>query len=107
MDMKELKRLLGKRIKELRDELVLSQDQLAERVNVDRRNIGNIERGIVFPSLFLSELPNALKVSLPELFDFEHIDLTDENMKKYIVENLEYLPSHDITTIFRLIKSMR
>lgn len=105
--MKELKLLLGKRIKELRDKLFMSQEQLAEIVNIDRRNVGNIERGIVFPSRILSKLPEALKVTLPQLFDFEHVNSSEENMKKYIIENLEYLQSHDITIIYRLIKSMR
>ncbi len=105
--MKEIKSHLGRRIKELRSFLGISQQKLADIVGIDKKTVSKIECGYNFPTQSLGRIAGALKVSLPELFDFEHIDLTDENMKKYIVENLEYLPSHDITTIFRLIKSMR
>ena len=48
--MKDIKILLGKRIKELRKKLNISQQELAEKINVDARNLSNIECGISFPS---------------------------------------------------------
>lgn len=64
-NMKDVKILLGKRIKELRKKLNISQQELASMVNVDPRNLSNIECGISFPSKILFELSKALKVTLP------------------------------------------
>ena len=105
--MQDIKTLLGKRIKELRKSQDISQQKLSEAMDIEQRSLSKIECGYNFPSKCLLQLAKALNVALPDLFDFEHLALTEDNMKKYITENLEYLPSHDITTIYRLIKSMR
>lgn len=105
--MKSIKKLLGLRIKELRNYKNISQQQLAEDVGIDQKNLSKIECGYNFPSKSLLQLAKSLNVSLPELFDFEHLALNEDNMKKYIIENLEYLSANDIKTLYRLIKSMR
>lgn len=105
--MKDVKILLGKRIKELRKERNLSQQELAEIINIDQRNLSNIECGLSFPSKFLVDIANALKISLPELFDFEHILKDDETLRKFIINDLDNLSSENLKIIYRLIKSMR
>ncbi len=105
--MKEIKKRLGFRIKELRSFLGLTQQELADIAEIDKKTLSKIECGYNFPVQSLDKIAEALKVTLPQLFDFEHINSSEENMKKYIIENLEYLQSHDITIIYRLIKSMR
>ena len=60
---------LGKRIKELRKKLDMTQEDLAFEVGVDRSYMGFIERGERNPTLDkLKKLANSLKVSLSELF---------------------------------------
>lgn len=105
--MNELKKLLGKRIKELRKYKGLSQEELAELVNVDQRNISNIECGVTFPSRSLIDIANALEINLQDLFDFEHLNQTRNNMLKFISSNIKKLNDKDITTIYRMVKSMK
>jgi transcriptional regulator with XRE-family HTH domain len=105
--MKELKQLLGKRIKELRQAKGYSQQELAELVNIDQRSLSYIECGGSFPSKSLIALSDALNVTLPELFNFEHLTETDTDMKIYITQSLDSLDSQSIKTIYRLIKAMR
>lgn len=105
--MNELKKLLGKRIKELRKYKGLSQEELAEQVNVDQRNISNIECGVTFPSRSLIDIANALEINLQDLFDFEHLNQTRNNMLKFISSNIKKLNDKDITTIYRMVKSMK
>ena len=104
--MKELKYLLGKRIKELRNMRGLSQQELSEMVNIDQRSLSSIECGNTFPSKHLVLIANALEVSVQDLFDFEHITKTENDMKNYIFSNLDKLNKNDIRTIYLLIKSM-
>ena len=105
--MKDIKILLCKRIRELRKEMNISQLELASMVNIDPRNLSNIECGVSFPSKILLELSKVLKVSLPELFDFEHEKYDISEMKKYIIGELNNISDENIKTIFRLIRAIR
>ena len=51
VSMRSTKELLGARIREVRKGAKLSQEQLAEKVDVDPRYISRIELGKCFPSL--------------------------------------------------------
>lgn len=63
------KKLFGKKIKDARTNLDLTQFQLAEKIGVSQNFLGDIERGIKLPSLSkLILLSNTLKVSLDFLF---------------------------------------
>ncbi len=76
-----MKELLGKRIKELRIQKRLTQEQLAEMVDMGERNLSKIECGVNFVSAeTLSKIAVALGVRAKDLFDFEH--LKDEVVRK-------------------------
>ena len=105
--MKEIKRLLGLRVRELRIKKGYSQQKLAELVNIDQRNVSNIECGNSFPSKCLLELAYALGVELSEMFDFSHLELNCEKMKQVIKDELNNLSDENVKIIFRLIKSMK
>lgn len=74
--MKE-KQLLGRQIKRLRARLGLTQDALAEKVQISPKYLSNIERGKENPTLdTLLRLARSLKVEPWEVFllDHEHFD---------------------------------
>ncbi|MBQ9399901.1 MAG: helix-turn-helix transcriptional regulator [Bacteroidales bacterium] len=61
----------GARIAELRKQLNISQEELAERCGVHRTYIGSIERGEKSPTLnTIEKFARGLNVSLLELFSF-------------------------------------
>lgn len=63
--------LVGKRIKQLRNERGLTQTKLAEFVGKDRQYLYKIEKGKVTPNIVtISALADALEVSLKDFFDF-------------------------------------
>lgn len=60
------------RIKEFRAKSGLTQEELAQRVNVRRETIVFLEKGRYNPSLQLAhDVAKALKTSIDELFAFE------------------------------------
>ena len=66
--MDDLRAALGERVRELREQLGLSQEQLAERSTLDVTYISGIERGRRNPGLnSLNRLAKALNVALPVL----------------------------------------
>ncbi len=105
--MKDIKTLLGKRIKELRKGLNISQQELAELVEIDQRSMSSIECGVNFPSKTILKIAEALKVTLPELFDFEHLKIDSDYMKKYIIDYLKNVSDENLKIIYRIIRSMK
>ena len=72
-DNADIKKLLGRRIKELRESKDLTQEQLAEKIGIGQRNLSKIECGNNFvTSETLSKIISALQVEAKDLFDFNH-----------------------------------
>lgn len=71
--------LLGKRIKEIRKSLNLTQEQLAEKIKIEPNNLSRIENGKNFPTPEnLSKIALALEVELRDLFTYNHLKSYDE-----------------------------
>ena len=63
---------LGKNVARLREEVGLSQTELALRCDKDRQSLNRLEKGRINPSAFyLSQLAEELKVPVKDLLDFE------------------------------------
>jgi transcriptional regulator with XRE-family HTH domain len=64
--------LLGQRVKHLRRIRGQTQEQLAERIEINPKYLSSIERGVENPTLdLLIRLAKGLQVNLYELFQFE------------------------------------
>lgn len=64
-----VRRLFGKRVRELRKKSGFSQEQLADKAGLHRTYIGAIERGEQNISVDnIDRIAKALKVSIPTLF---------------------------------------
>lgn len=61
----------GKRIREIRKDKNISQEQLANLADLDRTYVGGIERGLRNPSLKnIGKIATALGIKPKDLFDF-------------------------------------
>ena len=105
--MEEIKHLLGKRIKEIRKEKNISQERLASLINIEKRNLSNIENGHVFPSRTLGEIAVALNVEIQELFDFEHLKEDLNYKKQFINKSIEEFPEDKINIIYRVTRALK
>ncbi|MDO5438362.1 MAG: helix-turn-helix transcriptional regulator [bacterium] len=62
----------GEQIRNLRKDLNISQEELAEKLGIHRTYMSFIERGLRNPSLLMVyKISRALKVKLPSLFEFD------------------------------------
>lgn len=62
----------GARLKKLRQEKKLSQEELAFQCNMQASHIGQLERGQKNPTLdTLIKIANGFEITLPELLDFD------------------------------------
>ena len=67
----DIKILVGKRVKELRNKLGISQEELANLAELDRTYITSVECGRRNISIVnIEKLATALKVTLKEFFNF-------------------------------------
>jgi transcriptional regulator with XRE-family HTH domain len=104
--MKTTRELLGVRIKELRKQKKLTQERLAEMVDVDPRYISFIEVGRNSPSLETMEgIARALEVEIKDLFEFGHLQagvIKAEELEKL----LSGLDEEKKRTILKLIRAI-
>ena len=69
----DIKQAVGKRIRELRNRLGISQEELADMVGLDRTYITSVECGKRNISIVnVEKLTKALNVSLSVFFDFDN-----------------------------------
>ena len=67
----DIKQAVGKRIRELRNKLSVSQEEFADMVGLDRTYITSVECGKRNISIVnVEKIANALNVTLSEFFNF-------------------------------------
>ena len=97
----------GKRIKELRKEFALSQEQLALNAGITPVYLGQVERGQKNATVNTIELIcNALNVSLSDFFATADncSALEDDDVGKQILHQLTGLNNTEKTVVLQLIK---
>ena len=69
MGIRKLRHDIGRKVKELRQERELSQEKLAEYVNMSREHISCIERGKNLPTVeTLYHLANYFEIDIKDFF---------------------------------------
>lgn len=83
---------IGKRIKQRRKELSLTQEKLSEMLEISPTYISEIERGTGIPSLAtITKLGNILKLDL----DYLILGISDTNIDKTFSKILEKIPKEN------------
>lgn len=102
--MTEFKNKFGARIKEIRKSKMLTQEKLAEKIDLDIPNLSNIETGKRFCSAeTLEKIAIALDVSEKDLFDFGHV-LSEQDLRANISDILNNSDKSDLTYYYRVMK---
>lgn len=101
----QLKILLGKRIRELRKKRKMTQEGLAEIIEIDYKNLGKIEMGQNYPSSpTLEKLVSALGVEEKDLFDFHHHKESGD-LEKNIIKIFRAQNREKQQLIYKIVKS--
>lgn len=101
----QTKELLGLKIKEIRKQKKLTQEKLAEMIDLDIGYISKLEVGRNFPTIgTLEKIADALDVEIYELFQFTKIRETD--FKAEITAIYDKLNKEKQYTLYRVAKDL-
>lgn len=100
-----IKKLLGKRIQEIRKSKKLTQEKVAEYIGIETNSLSNIETGRFYPtSENLEKIIKILDISISELFNCEHLQ-DDKTLLAEINEMLISNPKK-IREAYKIIKAI-
>lgn len=98
---------LGRRIREERQKLNLTQEKLSEAINVSTAYVGQIERGERCPTLdTLIKLSNRLGVSIDYLLH-ESIDPSSTTLSNLWVQMTQELSTEEQEMIIEMVKVIK
>lgn len=101
-----LKKLLGLRIKQYRNKLGLTQEELGEKIDRSQRQVSLIELGSSFPNpITLTNITKVFNCSMKDLFDFESVD-NISNLKDELLKLIETYPEDKLKTIYIIAKNL-
>lgn len=105
--MKDIQKLFGMRVKELRKQSGLSQEELAEKADTSSKYISRIEMGQHFPSIEThARLANALNVELKDFFEFAHKAPGQKELKEILNSLLKETDEEKIRLIVKVAKAI-
>lgn len=106
MKVKQFYRQFGRRLKELRIQANLSQEELAERVGVSTKTVSYWENA--HNPVTLSKIPiiaSALNVSVYKLFVF--LDVEEKTADKDYIALLQSKTGEELNTLFNVVKELQ
>lgn len=99
------KKLLGKRIKQIRKSLGFTQEKLSELIDIETSSLSGIESGRFFPSLHvLNKMSEVLDIELIEFFRFETVNIP-KNIDEQITNMINKQSSERKEIIYKILKS--
>ena len=102
----ENKKLLGKRIKQIRKNAGFTQEKLSELIGIETGSLSTIESGRSFPSLVtLEKISHILNVEMKAFFDYD-TSITIKDMKKIIVKNIDKIKENQIPYIYKYFEGL-
>lgn len=105
--MKSLKQKLGARIQEIRKSKNLTQEVLAEKIDMDKPNLSNIECGKRFMTAeTLEKLAGALEVEEKELFNFGHIKNRDE-LINLLNNSINNASDSELMYLYKVVEALK
>ena len=101
-----VQKIIGRRIQEIRKQRGLTQEQLAERVNISPHYLSALERGVYNIKLdLLVDILNILNCSADEVFQ-DVVDSSSKIKASQLSEKLKGLPVHEQRKILEVIEIM-
>lgn len=100
------KKKLGLKIKELRKRKGLTQEELAELIQMEQNSISVMESGRNFPTLgTLEKIAKVLEVNLSDFFDYDYIEDIDV-IKASTEDIISKMDDKQLRQLFKYVKSI-
>ena len=105
--MEDIKLLLGKRIRDLRKQRGLSQEELGWKAELHFTYIGAVERGERNCSIItLKKIAEGLEIDIKDLFDSPDHKTDTNKLKKEINNKVNLLSPQALTLLKEMLKLM-
>lgn len=99
------KKLLGKRIKELRKQRGYTQDYLAEKLKIEPRQLSKLETGKHYPSFeTVVALLDTFGITFEEFVSYEHLKPTDE-IRHMMLKEIDDIDDSKIQNAYKLLRT--
>ena len=83
----DIKQMIGARVKAIRNKKKITQEQLAEKIEINSKYLSSIERGLENPTMnTLIKMSESLGVSVAEFFN--QIEIEDPADRKKLIRSL-------------------
>ena len=101
----DIKKMFGQRLRELRTSKMLTQETVAELIEIQPENYSRLENGLSFPKPEnIVKISKVLGVEIAELFQFSHLNDYDKILET-LIEKLKN--DKEITVItYKFLKSL-
>ncbi len=104
--MTDRKKLMGKKIKEIRKNNKITQEIFSEMIGIEPSSLSNIENGKSFPSMGTAmKIMEKFNISPQEFFNFEYFK-KEENLEEEILKKLKILSYQNKQLIFKIINQL-
>ena len=98
--------VLGRRVKELRKQAGLSQDQAAERAGISGKYLGQVERGEVNVSTsILHKLAGVFEVRIEDFFVSAHLSDV-ETLRNDLIAMIDRADEQELRLIHRILSAV-
>jgi len=105
--VKETKTLFGKRVRALRKNKGLSQEELAEKTDISSKYLSRVEMGQHFPSIdTLDKLANALKVEVKDFFEFAHEARSSRELREILSGLLKETDEEKLRLLVKIVRAV-
>ncbi|MBQ6516771.1 helix-turn-helix transcriptional regulator [bacterium] len=102
-----IKKQLGAKIKRLRQKRGLTQEKLAEKLDIATRTLCGIENGENFlTSETLEKIFEVLNVTSSELFACDHIKPQEDLVNELILDIKNLKSREKIETVYKIVKAV-
>lgn len=100
-------KLFGERVRAVRTSLGLKQRTVANRIGIEDKHLGRVERGERRPSFeLIFDLAEAMDVAPRVFFEFERDESNPAVLRKRIDALLGKYSAHQLQQAYRLLKSL-
>ena len=99
------KEYIGKKLKEYRKKAKMTQEMVSNRIDIDEKHYGKLERGLFTPSLeSFFKLINVLNIPLEE---FDVVEKQENGAKNSLIKEINLANDIEIEVFFEILKAVK